>query len=259
MSAVGQVHEYAPATWNPWSRTNRRSIIFVPTSVFNAKEMDSVCVAFQILFTLECLSTLDTSSLLLITHQQSRQRRRHDVLIISLCTNRWQNKVSNAIWIALLFRSGVHSNFFFNLSDYSFSLLSSFLFKNSALLLTFLFKVDGLFFFTFDLVDGLSPLVSKENKKEGPTLRVKVKVCPLPASAWQKAMHWEAKSESSSLIAAIFRLYLNHEFSLVSQKKTHVATFVLSSVPIFVLSSDNTGFRFAQNISYSYVNIFYEC
>ena len=64
--------------------------------------------------------------------------------------------------------------------------------------------------------------MSKENKKEGPTLRVKVKVCPLLASAWQKAMHWEAKSESSSLIAAIFRLHLNHEFSLVSQKKTHV-------------------------------------
>ena len=42
--------------------------------------------------------------------------------------------------------------------------------------------------------DDPSPLVSKENVKEGPTLRVKLKVCPLLASAWQKAMHWEAKS-----------------------------------------------------------------
>ena len=80
-----------------------------------------------------------------------------------------------------------------------------FLDRNSALLLEFLLLVDGLFLF-FDKVDEPSPLVSKENVKEGPTLRVKLKVCPLLASAWQKAMHWEAKSEFSSLIvrAAIF-------------------------------------------------------
>ena len=77
--------------------------------------------------------------------------------------------------------------------------------KNSALLLAFLLKADGLFLF-FDLVYEPSSLVSKENEKEEPTLRVKLKVCTLLASAWQKAMHWEAKSELSSLIAeaAIF-------------------------------------------------------
>ena len=42
-------------------------------------------------------------------------------------------------------------------------------------------------------------------------VRLKLNVCPLVASAWQKAMHWEAKSESSVFIAeaAIFSEYLN--------------------------------------------------
>ena len=73
------------------------------------------------------------------------------------------------------------------------------------LLLEFLLWVDGVFLF-FDNVVKPFPLMSKENVKEGPTLRVKLKVCPLLASAWQKAMHWEAKSDLSSLIvtAAIF-------------------------------------------------------
>ena len=77
--------------------------------------------------------------------------------------------------------------------------------RNSALLLAFLLWVDGLFLF-FTKVDEPFPLVSKENVKEEPALRVKLKVCPLLASAWQKAMHWEAKAELSSLIAraAIF-------------------------------------------------------
>ena len=77
--------------------------------------------------------------------------------------------------------------------------------RNSALLLAFLLKVDGVFLF-FDKGVEPSPLVSKENEKEEPTLMVKLKVCPLLASAWQKAMHWEARSELSSLIAgaAIF-------------------------------------------------------
>ena len=52
---------------------------------------------------------------------------------------------------------------------------SGFLFRNSALLLAFLLMVDGLFFF-FDLIDEPSPLVSKENEKEEPTLRLKLKV-----------------------------------------------------------------------------------
>ena len=71
-----------------------------------------------------------------------------------------------------------------------------FLARNSALLLEFLLWVDGLFLF-FDNVVESSSLVSKENEKEEPTLRVKLKVCPLLASAWQKAIHWEAKSELS--------------------------------------------------------------
>ena len=84
---------------------------------------------------------------------------------------------------------------------------SGFLFRNSALLLAFLLKVDKDFFF-FDLVNEPSPLVAREIKKE-PTLRVKLKVCTLLASAWQNAMHWEAKSELSSLIAgaAIFNYF----------------------------------------------------
>ena len=65
--------------------------------------------------------------------------------------------------------------------------------RNSALFLAYLLKVEGLFFF-FDLIDEPSPLVSKENEKEEPTLRVKLKVCPLLASAWQKAMHCKARS-----------------------------------------------------------------
>ena len=77
--------------------------------------------------------------------------------------------------------------------------------RNAALLLAFLRTVEGLFFF-FSMVDEPSPLVSKENEKEEPTLRVKTKVCPLLARAWQKAMHWDAKAEFSSLVAeaAIF-------------------------------------------------------
>ena len=61
-------------------------------------------------------------------------------------------------------------------------------------------KVDGLFLF-FDKGVEPSSLVSEENEKEEPTLMVKLKVFPLLASAWQKAMHWEARSELSSLIA----------------------------------------------------------
>ena len=85
---------------------------------------------------------------------------------------------------------------------------SGFLFRNSALLLAFLLKVVKDFFF-FDLVNEPSPLVAREIKKE-PTLRVKLKVCPLLVTAWQKSMHWEAKSGLCSLIAgaAIFTLYI---------------------------------------------------
>ena len=68
--------------------------------------------------------------------------------------------------------------------------------------------VDGLFLF-FTKVDEPFPQVSKENVKEEPALRVKLKVCPLLASAWQKAMHWEAKAELSSLESSHFQLYLN--------------------------------------------------
>ena len=95
-----------------------------------------------------------------------------------------------------------------------------FLARNSALLLEFLLWVDGLFLF-FNKVDDPSPLVSKENVKEGPTLRVKLKICPLLASAWQKAMHWDAKLELSSPIsgAAIFNYIWIRDFPQRAKRK----------------------------------------
>ena len=74
MSTIGKVHGYTPAAWNSWSRTDRDCSIFVTILVFNAVVMLSVCVAFQILFTTECLSTLATSTLLQITLEESRRR-----------------------------------------------------------------------------------------------------------------------------------------------------------------------------------------
>ena len=74
-----------------------------------------------------------------------------------------------------------HLNAFLSLVSASFSGVASvvedflsgegqrFLSKNSALLLAFLLKVDGLFLF-FDKGVEPSPLVSKENEKEEPTL-----------------------------------------------------------------------------------------
>ena len=103
-----------------------------------------------------------------------------------------------------LLRASHLSGVVFSAED-SFSGGPRFFARNSALLLAFLLRVDGLFlFFVKDEVPF--PLVSKEKAKEEPTLRVKLKICPLLASAWQKAMHWDAKLELSSPIsgAAVF-------------------------------------------------------
>ena len=82
---------------------------------------------------------------------------------------------------------------------------ADFLLRNCWRLLVFRLASEGLSFFFVTYV-VFFPLVSKENMKEEPTLRAKLKVCPLLASAWQKAMHWDAKLELSSPIsgAAIF-------------------------------------------------------
>ena len=85
----------------------------------------------------------------------------------------------------------------------------SFFFKNSSLLLTFLLWVEGLVRFLARVAFTLLSLVSREKKKLESILRVKLKLLPWLASAWQKAMHCDAKVESTALdrSAAIFHLF----------------------------------------------------
>ena len=75
----------------------------------------------------------------------------------------------------------------------------SFFLKNSALLLAFLLWVEGLVRFFAREAFTFFSLVSREKEKVESTLRVKLKLLPWLASAWQKAMHCDAKVESTAL------------------------------------------------------------
>ena len=83
---------------------------------------------------------------------------------------------------------------------------SSFFFRNCALRLAFLLCVEGLGFFRVTGAKAWPSLVSREKLKVDPILREKLKAFPWPASAWQKAKHWDARevSSSQSVAAAIF-------------------------------------------------------
>ena len=82
----------------------------------------------------------------------------------------------------------------------------SFFLRNSSLLLAFLLWVEGLVRFFARVAFTFFPLVSREKEKVEPILRVKLNSLPWLASAWQKAMHCDAKEESTALdkTAAIF-------------------------------------------------------
>ena len=58
--------------------------------------------------------------------------------------------------------------------------------------------MDGLAFFLVLWVVSALLLVSREKVKSGPAEREKVKTWPWLASAWQKAMHLEAREDESS-------------------------------------------------------------
>lgn len=83
---------------------------------------------------------------------------------------------------------------------------SSFFFRNCSLRLAFLLCVEGLGFFRVTGSKAWPPLVSKEKLKVDPILREKLKAFPWPASAWQKAKHWDTRGVSSphSVAAVIF-------------------------------------------------------
>ena len=76
--------------------------------------------------------------------------------------------------------------------------------RNSSRRLAFLLCVEGLAFFLATNVAPALPLVSKEKVKVGPMLRVKWKVRPWLASAWQNSMHLEAREQSASPAVAIY-------------------------------------------------------
>ena len=91
--------------------------------------------------------------------------------------------------------------------------------RNSSLLLAFLRRVEGLaIFFVPWLVTALL-LVSREKEKSGPMEMEKLKCWPWLTSAWQNAMHLEAKEVSSS---AILNLLLKYECFGLAVK--HAAT-----------------------------------
>ena len=82
----------------------------------------------------------------------------------------------------------------------------SFFLRNSSLLLAFLLWVEGLVRFFARVAFTFLSLVSREKEKVEPILMVKLNSLPWLASAWQKAMHCDAKEESTALdkTAAIF-------------------------------------------------------
>ena len=82
-----------------------------------------------------------------------------------------------------------------------------FIFRKSALRLKFLRCIEGLFLFTAFAAGCKVSVVSNEKVKVEPTVSEKVKVLFWLASAWQKAMHWDAKEEFTA--AVIFFFYLN--------------------------------------------------
>ena len=79
---------------------------------------------------------------------------------------------------------------------------SSFFFRNCALRLAFLLCVEGLGFFRVTGAKAWPSLVSREKLKVDPILREKLKAFPWPASAWQKAKHWDTRAVSSPQSAA---------------------------------------------------------
>ena len=80
-----------------------------------------------------------------------------------------------------------------------------FFLRNSSFLFRFLFKVERLFlFFSSSLVGWLS-LVSREMVMELPRVRLRLKWCPLLASAWQKSRHLVSCSRASSPPVVIFK------------------------------------------------------
>ena len=85
----------------------------------------------------------------------------------------------------------------------------SFFLRNSSLLRAFLLWVEGLVLFFARVAFTFFSLVSREKEKVEPILMVKLNSLPWLASAWQKAMHCDAKVESTALdrSAAIFHLF----------------------------------------------------
>ena len=87
---------------------------------------------------------------------------------------------------------------------------SSFLFKNSDLLLASLLRVEGVFFFFFPFeAEASFPLVSNEKEKLSPRIKVKEKVGHLLANVWQKSKHWDTSAALSSVagMAVISTVY----------------------------------------------------
>ena len=66
--------------------------------------------------------------------------------------------------------------------------------------------VEGLALFSLG-ADTLPSLVSREKEKVLPMVRENLKALPWLFSAWQRAMHWEAREESLSPTRAIFASY----------------------------------------------------
>ena len=81
------------------------------------------------------------------------------------------------------------------------------------------FFFESMFFFVKD-----------EGTKKEPTLRVKLKICHLLASSWQKAVHWNCPHPFQEQPLSV---YLNLRFSAEGQGKIHVAA--LTSVSLHFL------------------------
>ena len=84
--------------------------------------------------------------------------------------------------------------------------VSSFFFRNSALLLAFLLKAEGVFFFALE-AKATSPLVAKEKEKLSAMVKAKEKVSDLLDSDLQKSRHCNKSAALSSCEAVIFTDY----------------------------------------------------
>ena len=78
---------------------------------------------------------------------------------------------------------------------------------NSSLRLAFLLRVEGLAFFLITWLFTPLLLESREKVKSGPREREKLKTWPWLASAWQKAMHLEARESSPLARVVIVEVY----------------------------------------------------